>query len=57
MNISEKILQTAKSKGVTKRKIHQTLNISARGLYDKLNKNYFTTIEIQKLSELFDVSE
>ena len=55
MKISEKILQLSKYQKVTKKKIQECLGVSPQGYYDKLEKNYFTNTDLEKLSKLFGV--
>ena len=55
MKISEKILQLSKYQKVAKKKIQECLGVSPQGYYDKLEKNYFTNTDLEKLSKLFGV--
>jgi len=55
MKISEKILYLIKKQGLTKKFVYNALGITQQGFDDKLKKEFFNTIELQKLAELFGV--
>ncbi len=57
MDISGKILKLIKNHKLRKKDVYEKLGISDDGFNKKLKNQYFTTKEIQLLSELFGVSE
>lgn len=57
MKISEKILEIAENKKVSKTKIHEYLGISRGTLYNKIESGDFNFNELVKLANLFGVDE
>jgi phage repressor protein C with HTH and peptisase S24 domain len=57
MDISKKILKLIENQKLKKKDVYHKLGISDDGLNKKLKNGYFTTKEVQLLSELFGVSE
>jgi phage repressor protein C with HTH and peptisase S24 domain len=55
MRISEKILEVAENKKISKTKIYKHLRISRGTLYNKIESGDFNFNEIEKLAELFGV--